>query len=100
MTEVFLVNLKYPTDKIKKVEVKIIVRTLTWAQETNGKRHLLGASAFYTLPSAFRCKQSLLLQLKRSSYIRAFAYEGWKMAVEQLNEYHKTKQFEFIVAKS
>lgn len=63
----YIVNLKSPACKIRErdLEVKVCPKTV-WAVAPDGRRYLLGSSAFQTLPAAARCQaarcQAALLQ--------------------------------------
>lgn len=62
--KIFYVNLQRPWRVILEVEATIIsCEKFTWAEDARGNRRLLGASAFFTLPSAERAKIGALMRL-------------------------------------
>jgi hypothetical protein len=61
--KVYLVSAKYPCRKIREVEAKIIKPgKFVWA-EYNGRRFMMGVSAFQTLASAKRAKTGHLAKI-------------------------------------
>jgi hypothetical protein len=71
---VYLVSAKHPWRKIKVVQAHVIQRKFTWAQ-FKGHRYLLGATAFYTLPSAKRAKVGYLTKLMGRPILARFQPE-------------------------
>jgi len=60
----FYLNLKFPTREIKEVEVTIVHgKKKVWAKLPDGKLRLLGASIFFTLPSAARSQKAILQKI-------------------------------------
>lgn len=67
--QMHLVNLKAPWREPKLVEVTVKVCPKTvWAIEVGGRRHLVGSSAFQTLPAAERCRRALLENLAKDRF--------------------------------
>lgn len=68
MTDIYYLNLQRPWQTIKLVEQCSIIECekFTWAVDQHGAKRLLGASAFFTLPSAERAKLGALQRLVKS----------------------------------
>jgi len=81
----YIVNLNYPPAPIKELdlEVKVCKKTV-WGIAKNGRRYLIGASAFQTLPSAERCRRGALEKLVESSWQKMFRYHTWEAANKAL----------------
>lgn len=65
----YLVRLTSPCrePRLVDVTVKVCAKTV-WAVTADGRRHLVGSSAFQTLPAAQRCRAALLQKLVDSRY--------------------------------
>lgn len=86
MVEVFIINPKYPTQKILEVKAEIITCKFSWA-DVDGKRHLIGTSAFFSLPAAKRAKLGYLMKVVEGpsrSYIEFHFPEFYASAKLQL----------------
>jgi hypothetical protein len=83
---VILLDLKYPWRKLRPLTCHILVRKYVWAIEANGRRHLVGASAFFTEPSAERAQVGALRKLETKwTYIhRNHAFIAAKTALDRL----------------
>ncbi len=67
---IFLVSAKHPCKKIRIVEAEVIKpEKWTWAVY-KGRRHLLGATAFYTFASAQRAKVGYLVKIVRTDALK------------------------------
>ena len=79
--KLYIVNIKRPWKPVVERDwsVKVCAKTV-WAIAANGKRFLLGASAFQTLASAERCRSALLNQIHESDWQRNNRYHAWKSA--------------------
>jgi len=64
--KMYLISALHPCRKIKEVDVEVLSpngdRKWTWAIH-RGRRHLVGSSAFYTLPAAWRSKVGYLTKI-------------------------------------
>jgi len=78
---IFIVSAKHPCRKIKIVEAEVIhPGKWTWAVY-KGRRYLIGASAFYTLPSAWRSKVGHLTKIVNDNkFIKIFQPDLWTKA--------------------
>lgn len=86
LRKVFLVSSASPTRKIREVEVALITRKFCWAEEANGRRHLVGSTAFFTLVAAERAKLGYLTKMLGSPgpWLHWSTYEKAKLQVLQL----------------
>lgn len=67
----YLVNLRHNgLPHLRRERVEVVTGKWTWAIDRKGGRHLVGASAFYTLASACRVRLALLLRTATDSYVR------------------------------
>lgn len=65
----YLVDLRQPARKIQACDLPIFVGPrCVWAVLPNGRRKLLGASAFFTRASAVRCQLAILQKLLKNDY--------------------------------
>ena len=78
---VYIVSAKHPCRKIKEIDANVIhPGKFTWA-EYRGRRHLLGATAFYTQASAIRAKVGYLTKIAKTpalSLIQPHLYQNAK----------------------
>jgi hypothetical protein len=66
-----VVELKYPWRPIKVMRCEIVVRKWSWAIDGRNKRHLVGASAFFTEASASSAQVDALQKLETKwTYIK------------------------------
>lgn len=81
----FLVNLDQPSRPIveRTVAVKVCKKTV-WAIEANGRRHLVGSSAFQTLAAADRCRTALLQKIVNTPYNKYHRPYAFTRAQEEL----------------
>lgn len=87
MAKVFYVNLQRPWRIILEVEATIIAcEKFTWAEDSQGQRRLLGASAFFTLASAERAKIGALMKLVKPA-VAAKVPQVYNAAREELLKY-------------
>lgn len=78
----FIVNLRSPLCKIKFEEVFIkVCEKRTWAISKNGKRHLLGSSAFFTEDSANICKKD---KLEKMLKYKKFLYFNKQIILKEI----------------
>ncbi len=69
----FLVALKRPLRPVRQAEVTVkICKKTVWAIDSKGHRHLIGSSAFQTLPAAERCRFALLKHLAEDPFINKY----------------------------
>jgi hypothetical protein len=75
--------------KVREIEANIkVCDKTTWAIETDGKRHLLGSSAFYTRPAAERVRLAALQKVVQSNYLRYRMPWVWNPAARELRTIH------------
>jgi hypothetical protein len=78
MTVIYLISAKWPWTKIKVVEAEILQGKWTWARYRD-HRHLVGATAFYTLPAAKRAQVGYLTKIVKDKYFQRFYNDKVKM---------------------
>lgn len=91
MVSVFIVDPKRPTRAIKEVEAEIITRKFSWA-DVNGKRYLIGTSAFFSLAAAKRAKLGYLMKVVEGpgrSYVAWHFPEFYAEAKKQVKNWNK-----------
>ena len=88
MTKVFVYDLNYPWKPIQEQDAEIRTAKLSWAILKNGKRKLIGSSAFFTESSAVRSRLGLLLKISKNSYYRNWQHYYWKLCKEALDNEH------------
>ena len=87
---VFMVNLKSPLRPIREVKVRLVNRKWCWAEDLLGRRHLVGASAFFTRKGAERAKFAILTKYEKDSWLRRWKPDVHNMIKEQLKKYKET----------
>ncbi len=87
--KLYIVNLDSPACLIRErdLEVKVCPKTV-WAIAPNGRRYLLGSSAFQTPAAAARCQKALLQKVVENTYYQRFDPFRVKRAVELLQTLH------------
>jgi hypothetical protein len=87
--KMFIMDLKYSVPAIfeREVTVKVCKQTV-WAIRPNGKRHLVGASAFQTLASAKRAQRGLLERITNDAYMKFQKPDIFRRATEVLQMLH------------
>jgi len=83
--EMFIVDLESPSRAVRKVQllVKVCPKTV-WAIATNGRRYLIGSSAFQTMAAAERCRIALLQKIvadPRAAYFAPWRLDSAKKAL-------------------
>lgn len=74
LQRVFIMDPAKPLRPIREVDTMIVVGPkMTWAEESHGRRHLMGTSAFMTLPSAERAKRGALVKIVQTPYLSRMA---------------------------
>ena len=88
MTPMYIVSLERPLRDIRLIPADIRTHKWTWAL-CGGRRHLIGASAFFTLTGACRARAGILMRLVDDTYIK-FKFPGTQERARQLlADYHK-----------
>lgn len=88
---VFWVDLRHPTGTIREALATILIcKKWTWAELPDGKRHLLGASAFFTRAGAERVKLAALYRVLRTKKVRDEFPGTYDRAKQQVAEYRAT----------
>lgn len=98
LQQVFIMDPAYPLRQIVEREVMIVVGDkCTWAEHANGKRHLVGTSVFFTLPSAERAKRGALVKIVENGALRCMplTHDMWARADHQLQLFEKTGSFTY-----
>lgn len=72
MTIVFVFDLKRPLKPVKAVEAEIRSTKWSWAILPDGKRKLIGSSAFFTPQAAQRSRIAMLVKETEDKYLRRF----------------------------
>jgi hypothetical protein len=85
-TLVFIVDLNAPSRRIRCGLADIEQAKWTWAKR-DGRRYLVGSSAFYTHAAACRAKVALLLKVVRCEFLRYRRAQLYTLATQQLREY-------------
>jgi hypothetical protein len=84
MVKVFVYDLLRPWNPVWETEAEIRTNKQSWAILPNGKRKLLGSSAFFTEGSAKRSRLGLLLKISKDSYLRQWQQHYWNYCKEAL----------------
>ena len=87
---VFMVNLKSPVRPIRQVKVRLINRKFCWAEDLMGRRHLVGASAFFTMKNAQRAKYALLKKFVKDTWVKRWYPDAHQSMVDQIKKYEAT----------
>ncbi len=87
---VFLVNLKSPARPIRQIKVRLINRKFCWAEDLQRRRHLVGASAFFTMTGAQRAKYALLKKFVKDTWIKRWYPDAHESMVKQIKKYEAT----------
>lgn len=92
LKKVFLV--RGPTRRIREVDAEIIVcEKFTWAKLKNGKRHLLGATAFFKRNNAEQMKLGHLRKVAEGTNLSGVANWGLRLAyAEACKQYREYKE--------
>ena len=85
MTKVFVYDLQCPWRPIQDVEAEIKTNKQSWAILLDGKRKLVGSSAFFTEGAAKRSRLGLLLKISKDSYLRRWQQHYWNSCKEALD---------------
>lgn len=82
-------------ERIRERECTIVVKhRTTWAIDDNGRKYLLGSTAFYTLKAAERAKVGRLQKMVASTWLpRYWRGELWARAKQQLANYNAKGTF-------
>lgn len=85
MIQMHIVDLARPYREVRVVPVlvKVCAKTV-WAIEANGRRHLVGSSAFQTPAAASRCRLAILQKLVANPANRYFRPYAVQRATEAL----------------
>lgn len=87
MIKVFYVDLNRPWRTIKEVDATIVpCKKTVWAEDVKGARRLVGASVFFSLPSAERAKIGALVKLVKPQ-VQAFVPQVYQAAMKELAKY-------------
>lgn len=90
MRRVFIIDSKHPTRNIREVQASIVTKKFSWAvvfdKYGQERRYLLGATAFFTLPSALRAKVGYLQKIVANTAIRWIAPGTYAKAQLQLEQ--------------
>lgn len=84
-TTVYIIDLRVPVRTIRVRQAVITGTKWRWA-DVNGKRHLIGSSAFFTLAAAQRSQRGLLEQIVKTrclQYIHPHLYSTAKLLLER-----------------
>lgn len=85
MTQVFIV--RSACRPIYAREAEIQRGKFAWAVTKEGRRHLIGSTAFFTKSAAVRCKFALLMEFTKNTYLHFRFPTTLDMARRQLEEY-------------
>lgn len=85
MATVFFFELRAPWKPVVKAEAEIKTKKQSWVVLSNGRRKLLGSSAFFTEGAANRSRLGLLVQISKNSYLRNWHNNFWLKCKESLN---------------
>lgn len=88
----YIVNLRCPWNPVavRDYEIRVCAKTV-WAVAKNGRRFLLGSSAFQTPQSAERCRLALLEKIHGSGwqkFHRQYAWSATDLALQQMQTIH------------
>ena len=85
MATVFTFELRAPWKPIIKSEAEIKTKKQSWAILSNGRRKLIGSSAFFTEAAANRSRLGLLVQISKNKYLKNLHFSFWSRCKESLN---------------
>ncbi len=83
--EMFIVDLKSPIRAVRPMvlRVKVCPKTV-WAVRNDGRRYLIGSSAFQTKAAAERCRRALLQKVVDDTYQQHYRPAVWENAKRAL----------------
>lgn len=85
----FIVRLRSPTCQIREQELAVkVCKQTVWAIRPDGRRHLIGSSAFQTLAGAQRCQRALLQKIVDDTYHKIKRPSEWSNAQRVLQTLH------------
>ena len=86
-TDVYLFDLKRPWREPYSAPCTLVIRKWSWAIDPRGKRHLVGASAFFTEASAARARIGALQKIenKWNYYHRPETFHRVKNLLDKLH---------------
>jgi len=85
MTRVFIYDLLRPWRPIQLVDAEIRTNKQSWAILVNGKRKLIGSSAFFTEGAAKRSRLGMLLKISKDTYLKNWQQRFWQSCKEALD---------------
>lgn len=85
MTKAFIFDLERPWLPIQEAEVEIRTVKQSWAILNNGKRKLIGSSAFFTESAAKRSRLGLLLKISKDNYLKNWQQRYWQSCKKALD---------------
>ena len=100
MKNAYLLDLRHPTRKIIEVDAEIKkCEKWTWAIY-NGRRHLLGSSAFFTEAAAVRSQIGLLEQVVRNTYLVHSGIANRRYHEKAVTKLEQLKTFKLVAAEA
>lgn len=87
--KMFIVDLRHLVPSIREHEVEVrVCKKTVWAVRSDGRRHLIGSSAFQTRPAAERALRGILNKIVTDSYMLHKKPDAVRRANKTLHTLH------------